>query len=414
MTDRRAAAREAWLYVLPLIEIAALRTVSQAAGTPLNSFGMMRRLADHRARAVTTPNNDTFYATCQIDLTNGPVTLTIPPSGDRYLSLQLMDAWSNSFAVLGTRTTGNDGGTYTLVGPTDAAEGRNVVRSPTRHVWALARILVEGPHDLEAAAVVQGGFSAQGPQAAPAPDYARRHDGWATYFASADRLMALNPPPMTDGALLKRIAPLGLGEGTFDPSRFNPDEQAEIEAGVGEARKAVRGGGGLSGSHFIEGWAYPASKLGDFGQDYHFRAVVALGGLAALPLVEATYLRAGAPGGGGEFDGLKAWRLHIPADRAIPVNAFWSLSMYEITPERQFYFTDNPLNRYAIGDRTAGLRWNDDGSLDLWIGHESPGLERESNWLPAPAGPFALFMRAYLPRPELLDGRYRLPAVVAA
>ena len=414
VTDLRAAAREAWLYVLPLIEIAALRTVSQAAGTPLNAFGMMRRLADHRARGVTTPNNDTFYATCQIDLTNGPVTLTVPPSGDRYLSLQLMDAWSNSFAVLGTRTTGNDGGVYPLAPPEAAAEGRHVVRSPTRHVWALARILVEGPHDLEAAQAVQGGFSAQGPAADPAPQYARRNEPWQAYFASADRLMALNPPPVTDLALLSRIAPLGLGEGGFDPDRFSAAEQAEIAAGVEDARKAVRGGGGLSGANFIEGWSYPAAKLGDFGQDYHLRAVVALGGLAALPLVEATYLRAGAPGGGGEFDGLRSWRLHIPADRAIPVNAFWSLSMYEITPERQFYFTDNPLGRYAIGDRTAGLKWNGDGSLDLWIGHESPGHERESNWLPAPAGPFAMFMRAYLPKPELLDGRYRLPAVQEA
>jgi hypothetical protein len=414
MTDLRAAAREAWLYTLPLIEIAAIRSVGQAVGTPLNSFGMMRRLADHKARAVTTPNNDTLYATCQIDLTGGPVTLTIPPSGDRYVSLQLMDAWSNSFAVLGTRTTGNDGGVYTLVGPTEAAEGRNVVRAPTRHVWALARILVDGPHDLDAAAVVQGGFSAQGPQATPAAQHAKRRDGWADYFTSADALMALNPPPATDGAVLKRIAPLGLGQGSFDPDRFSADEAAQIEAGVEEARKAARGGGGLSGNTFIEGWAYPASKLGDFGQDYHFRAVVALGGLAALPLAEATYLRAGAPGGGGAFDGTRNWRLHLPADRQIPVGSFWSLSMYEITPEGQFYFTDNPLGRYAIGDRTPGLTWNADGSLDLWIGHEPPHPDHEGNWLPAPAGPFALFLRGYLPRPELLDGRYRVPAVVEA
>lgn len=414
MTDLKAAAREAWLYALPLIEIAAVRSLGALAGSQPNTFGMMRKLADHRARAVTTPNNDTLYASAQLDLSSGSVTLTVPPSGDRYVSLQLMDAYSNSFCLLGTRTTGGGGGTYTLVGPEEAAQGRNVVRAPTNHVWALGRILVDGPHDLEAAQAVQGGFSAQGPEVAPFASHARRGDDWRDYFASADALMTLNPPPVTDGAVLERIAPLGLGQGRFDAGRFSEAEAAEIAAGVEEAKTAARGGGGLSGAAFIEGWAYPASNLGDFRQDYAFRAVVALGGLAALPLVEATYLRAGAPGGGGTFDGTRAWHLHIPADKAIPVNSFWSLSMYEITPERQFFFTDNPLGRYAIGDRTPGLRWNDDGSLDIWIGHESPGPERESNWLPAPSGPFALFMRGYLPKPELLDGRYRLPPVVEA
>lgn len=414
MTDLRAAARDAWLYTLPLLEIAAVRTRGQAVGSAMNTFSSMRNLADHRQRTVTTPNNDTLYATAQLDLSNGPVTLTVPASGDRYVSLQLMDAWSNSFCLLGTRTTGNGGGVYTLVGPEEAASGRQVIRSPTRHVWALARILVDGPHDLDAARVVQGGFSAQGPDVPPAATYARRTDSWADYFASADALMAANPPPVTDLGLLRAIAPLGLGEGRFDAGRFSAAEAALIEAGVEEARQAVRGGGGLSGTNFIDGWAYPAASLGDFRQDYGFRAVVALGGLAALPLVEATYLRAGAPEGGGIFDGTRTWRLHLPADRQIPVNSFWSLSLYEATPERQFFFTDNPLNRYAIGDRTPGLTRNADGSLDLWIGHASPGPERECNWLPAPAGPFALFMRGYLPRPELLDGRYRLPPVVEA
>lgn len=414
MSDLRTAARDAWLYVLPLIEIAAVRGRGLMVGSPMNVFASMRNLADHRSRAVTTPNNDTLYATAQLDLSAGPVTLTVPPSGERYVSLQLMDAWSNSFCLLGTRTTGDSGGVFTLVGPEEAAQGRNVIRAPTRHVWALARILVDGPHDLEAARIVQGGFSAQGPEVPPPPDPARRGDGWAAYFASADALMAANPPPVTDLALRRRIAPLGLGEGRFDAARFTPEEAALIEAGVEDARKAVRGGGGLSGTNFVDGWAYPAANLGDFRQDYGFRAVVALGGLAALPLVEATYLRAGAPEGGGVFDGTRNWRLHLPADRRIPVDGFWSLSLYEVTPERQFFFTDNPLNRYVIGDRTPGLTWNDDGSLDLWIGHERPDPARESNWLPAPAGPFALFMRGYLPRPELLDGRYRLPAVAAA
>ena len=125
-------------------------------------------------------------------------------------------------------------------------------------------------------------------------------------------------------------------------------------------------------------------------------------------------MRAEGEGPDHLYDGTKAWRLHFPAGQPIPVDSFWSLSLYEATPEGQFFFADNPLNRYAIGDRTPGLVANDDGSLDIWIGHENPGPEQAPNWLPAPAGPFALFMRCYLPKPELLEGSYRLPPVAPA
>ncbi|MFZ5720902.1 MAG: DUF1254 domain-containing protein [Pseudomonadota bacterium] len=412
MSDLRTAAREAWIYTLPLVEVATTRQRGQAVGHRMGVFAHVRHLANHRHRAVTTPNNDTLYSTAQLDLSVGPVTITLPAAGDRYLSLALMDAYTNNFAVLGTRTTGPDGGTFRLVGPADAAEGWNVIRAPTNHVWALARILVDGPHDLEAAREVQAGLSLQGPPCeAPGP-YAPRSGDWRAYFESAARLMAANPPPATDLAILRTMAPLGLAEG-FDPGRFSVAEAAEIEAGVAEARKAVRGGGGLAGTNFIEGWSYPSARLGDFEQDYLYRAAVALGGLAALPPAEAMYMRAAAPDGRALFDGMRSWRLSFPADRALPVNSFWSLSLYEATEDGQFFFADNPLDRYAIGDRTPGLTTNADGSVDIWIGHESPGAEREGNWLPAPAGPFALFMRAYLPKPELLDGRYRLPPVEA-
>lgn len=413
MSDLRAAAREAYGYVLPLIEIAAVRARGLAVGSPMNAFASMRHLASHRSRAVTTPNNDTLYATAQLDLSEGPITLTVPASGERYVSLQLMDAWSNSFAVLGTRTTGPDGGTFRLVGPGDpATPAPDLIRSPTRHVWALARILVTGPQDLEAARLVQAGFTAQGP-AAPEPMVcARRSDPWPDYFASADALMAANPPPATDLALLRRIAPLGLGEGRFDPSAFSAEQAQAIAEGVEAARGAIRHAGGLAGGAVVDGWAYPLPALGDFRQDYGLRASVALSGLAALPLVEASYPQAKGPDG-GLFDGHRRWRLHLPADRQPPCGSFWSLSLYEATPDGQFFFTDNPLERYALGDRSPGLVWNPDGSLDLWMSHDSPGPEREANWLPAPAGPFTLFLRAYLPRPELLDGRYRLPAVEA-
>ncbi|MDP3856110.1 DUF1254 domain-containing protein [Phenylobacterium sp.] len=401
----RAAAMEAWIYGLPLIEMAMTRQNRAGFGGAQNVFGHMRDLADHRMRAVTTPNNDTLYTSAQIDLTQGPVTITLPRSGERYLSLALMDAYTNNFAILGTRTTGPDGGTFRLIGPWDAAEPGDAIRSPTPWVWALARILVDGPDDLEAARAVQSGISLQGP---PGPaigqSFARRAAPWRDYFASLDALMTLNPPPATDRAILSRMAPLGVGAG-FTPDRFSDAEVAEIEAGVADARVGFTRG--AFGS-VIDGWSYPRAELGDFGQNYAYRGLVAVAGLAALPPVEAMYIRAIGKGR-GVFDGLRDWRLHFPAGELPPVEAFWSLSIYEATPDGQFFFAENPLGRYAIGDRTEGLEINEDGSLDIWIGSRRPA--RDSNWLPAPEGPFGLFFRAYFPKPALQDGSWRLRAL---
>jgi hypothetical protein len=411
--DLKAVAREAWLYVLPLIEVANADIMGLRADTAPNTLVHVRDLVDHRFRDITTPNNDTLYSTAKIDLSQGPVSLTLPASGERYLSLALMDAYTNNFAILGTRTTGPDGGVFTLIGPNEQARGgAGELRAPTNQVWALARVLIDGPEDLEAARAVQSGLSIQGPEAAPPPKPASRRDPWPAYFASAAQLLAANPPPATDRAILRRIAPLGLTDG-FDAGRFSEAEAAQIEAGVAEAVHDARRGG-LGGASFVDGWSYPNSALGDFGQQYGFRAAVALSGLAALPPVEAMYMRARGHLPRALFDGTRMWRLHFAADRMIPVDGFWSLTLYEPTDDGQYFFADNRLSRYSIGDRTAGLTHNADGSLDIWIGAESPGEGLEGNWLPAPAGPFALFMRAYMPRAELRGGRYRLPPVEEA
>ena len=202
--DLKTQARDAWLYALPLIEIAQFRQRGAGFGMKLNTFFHNKNLADHRARAVTTPNNDTLYASGQIDLSAGPVTITLPGAGERYISLQLMDAYSNSFAVPGTRTTGPEAITIRLIGPNEAAEGEGVIRSPTNHVWALARVLVDGPHDLEAARAVLGGVSMQGPAVEHRTGFADRRADWRAYFDSAFELMKLNPPPVTDQAILRR------------------------------------------------------------------------------------------------------------------------------------------------------------------------------------------------------------------
>lgn len=403
--ELKAAAREAWLYALPLIEVAVTRDNIVRQGGKLNRFNHVTALADHRVRFVTTPNCDTLYSSAHIDLSEGPVSLSLPASGARYLSVALMDAYTNNFAVLGTRTTGPDGGSFTLIGPDAAAPKTGfVVRSPTARVWALARTGVSSAADLQAARAVQSGLVLHGPDVQPKPISATRAASFRDYFASVSALLAVDRPPATDLALLRRVGALQLE--SFDAARFSSDESAAIEAGVQEAKEIVRGAG--AAGHAVDGWFYPGADLGNFHQNYVFRAVIALAALAALPNEEAVYLRAAGPDH-GLYDGTKTWRLRFPAGGLPPAHSFWSLSLYEATPDGQFFFTDNPIDRYAIGDRTVGLQYDSDGALEIVIAPDSPG--EGVNWLPSPRGPFALFLRAYFPDPKLLNGGYRVPPV---
>lgn len=410
--DLRGAAREAFIYCLPLIEMAAARDRmlhDKGSGQPagINAFKPTRQLVGPKNRTITTPNNDTLYSNAWLDLTKGAVTLTIPPSADRYVSVAVLNMYSDNDAILGTRTTGNQGGRYTLVGPGQPGSGPGVVRVATPHAWVLARILNDGPADLAAAHQVQDGFVLKGPSGAEPPVYATRKAPWRDYFGSAQRLLASDPPPATDGLVLRRMAGLGLHpRGAFDPSRLDAAAVGEIEAGLAEAMPAALR---ASAPNVVQGWTYPKSDIGAFGQDYDFRATVAVGGLAALTPHEAMYLRpVGDKGPGSALNG--AYRLSFAVGKLPPVESFWSITMYEATSDGQFFLTENALNRYSIGDRTAGLKKNADGSLDIWIGRADPGGEKTANWLPAPAkGPFSISLRAYLPKSDLLDGRWRAP-----
>jgi len=406
----RSAAREAWLYTLPLMEVAALRSRSIALGARLNWFRHARHLADHRSRAAPAPNNDTLYSSAHIDLTGGPVAITLPELGSRYLSLQLMDAFTNTIAVLGSRTTGSECLTFQLVGPDDAAPPGPCIRSPTRHVWALARVLVDGPADLDAARAVQDQLSIGASPAVDAPTRSSRQAPWQDYFAAADQLLTTDRPPLSDLTLFQRISPLGLGEGRFNAADFSSGEVAEIEAGVSEAKSLVKR---AHPSAVIDGWTYPHPEVGDFRQNYHLRASTAVRGLAALPTSEAMVMFAAAPPG-EVLDGCKPWRLSFARDAAPPTHAFWSLSVYEITPDGQLFFADNAIGRFSIGNRTSGLRTSGDGSLNIWIGHEPPDVALQSNWLPTPPGPFSLALRAYLPQRSMIEGGWLAPPLTPA
>lgn len=408
--DLEDAAAEAWIYGVMLIENAQSR--SSAAPARPNTLIHAYELTTVKTQWVTTPNNDTLYSRAWIDLNGGPVTLEMPASGERYVSYAFMDMYGTNFAILGARTTGREARKVTLVGPLDKTTDKLAIRSPTPWVWLLIRTLIDGEADRPAANGLQNRMKLTGPKRPPAKDYAKRDAPWDKYFATVQALLIENPPPLEDMTFFQRVKKLGIGPtGGFDAGAFSATDIAKIEQGIAKGRAAVIGK--RSGS-VRNGWMYPRSNLGAFGQDYLFRAQVAVGGLAALTLVEATYLRPVYSDGGFLWPSDRPWLLRFEKDSLPPVDAFWSLTAYERTDAGAFYFFDNPINRYAIGDRTPGLKYGADGSLEIYIQRNDPGGAKSSNWLPSPpAKPLALNMRFYLPKAPVLDGAYTMPAIVA-
>ena len=402
------AARNAWIYGLALIENAKSRADVLKRGKP-NTVVHEGKLVDASWRDVTTPNNDTLYSRSWINLTEGPVEIQVPKGGDRYVSVALMDMYMNNFAILGTRTTGNDGGTYKLVGPKDPIEDAFTIRAPTPWVWSTLRVLVNGPQDLDTARSIQNKFKVTGPAADFPPEYAERSAPWQEFLTSVQKLVLENPPPVTDERYFETMSPLGLSmSGGFDPSRFDETQSAEIDAGFLAAKKWLRSAG--RPGPVINNWSYPKATLGDFGDDFLYRAQVAIAGLGALPMVEAMYLRPVSDSGNPNFDSNKVWRLILPGSALPPVDAFWSLSMYEQTPEGQYFFVDNPLDRYVIGDRSPDLVRMEDGGIDIWMSRTPPPANIQTNWLPTPAErPFSVFFRGYLPKDEFMSWEYKMP-----
>lgn len=408
-SELAAAAREAWLYGLMPIENAQAR--SRVLGrTPANTLFHARKPMTVKTQIVTATNTDTLYSRAWLDLSKGPVRLGIPETGSRYASYAMMDMYGTNFAILGTRTTGGRAQTVTIIGPDAATPDPLAIRSPTRWMWLQIRMLIENEADAPAVNALQDAIRLDAPAAeAPRPRAGRDAD-WDQYFSDLQALLIENPPPATDLGFFDRIAPLGLGPtGGFDPARFSDAQVSEIKAGITAGRAHILGArSGLAAN----GWLYPKTDLGDFKQDYLYRAEIAVEGLAALPVVEASYLRPFTEEGHIYLPPGKSWLLRLGPDELPPVDGFWSLTAYRRTPDGQFMLIDNEIDRYAIRDRTPGLVYGPDGSLEIVISPRRPS--NPANWLPAPAdAPLGMLFRAYLPREELIDGRYRLPALRA-
>ncbi|MBP6900278.1 MAG: DUF1254 domain-containing protein [Burkholderiaceae bacterium] len=421
----QALVEQAVEYALPLQVIAATRwrAVADAANPERhapNTLKHLRRLADHRSRWITAPNNDTLYSNAWLDLSAGPLRLRVAtqPAG-RYWSIALMDAFSNHFAMLGQRLDGCGPVDVLIAGPRDhdvdtAGPATRVIRAPGDDAWLFARCLVDGPEDLPQAHAMQDRITLHPTVDAllPLPGAPGALDDPPAFLATVNALLARNPAPAADAPLLQRCARIGLCPGQTDVwSRLDEPVRAAWTAHMDGAMARVRLQG-AQGRRNFQGWIAAAADIGNFGCNYALRASVALGGLGALEPDEAMYFVCYADADGAALDGRHRYRLELPA-QGIPTDSFWSFTMYQATPDGRRFFVDNPIGRYAIGNRTPGLHWADDGSLALLLQQAAPdGPAALANWLPAPASGFQIALRCYLPRAELRQGLAAMPRIV--
>jgi len=434
-------ARRAAIYLFPVYEMYRTRwnaTVNEKnpARNKLNRFLHVPALATWRSRAVTTPNADTLYSSAWLDLSVEPVFLTVPDMGGRYYSFALMSLFTDNFACVSRRLDGNRPKPRMIVGPSwkgVADHDVELVRAPTNSVWLLGRILVDGSPDQETVWTLQSRTLLESPdmrnerrileiqelmrqRSTPPPEPVA---DWPPInpndpfdlFEVGMRALGESPLAEHDKTVLEDFAPLRLRPGRkYDLRAFSETEREAIKRGIARARDEIRKPGRRFGT-IVNGWRYPQRNLGNFGDDYLYRAVIALTALAALEVAEATYLICGSDAEGQPFDGRNRYVLRFEPGKLPPAKAFWSLSMYELTAEGRAFFTDNPISRYAIGDRTRGLVHGPDGSLEIHLQHDRPDEGRETNWLPAPAGPMRLVLRAYEPAKSLIDATWQAPAV---
>jgi hypothetical protein len=423
-TSQVTAADQAYTYTIPIFKFYATQRAYIAQGIPPNYFVNATTLADATERTVTKPNHDTLYSIAWIKLDNGPLEVDTPDSGTRYFSLAFMDAYTNVFAVHGTRVDGGVAQRLWLVGPGwsgDAPAGTVLVQSQTNSVWALGRTYVDGtPEDYPLAYALQAQLKIVFPEGTSPLPYsgldleppAPPSGFWPGYFTYVDQLLTQNPPPAADDSFLAAgPETIGVGPGLiYENFQVDP---AQIDQGASAALlRASTPNLALTST----GWAHATEDVGNYGTNYDLRAQEALTAFGVLPDAEAVYFIATAAAAtpSSPLDGNTVYQVVFPAGQLPPTNAFWSLTLYEGTDQSQAYFYDNPDNIYAISWPASHPALNADGSLTLTISNVKPADVPMTNWLPAPAGPYNLQLRDYLPTDDVLSGTWEPPAIVAA
>ena len=432
-------ATDAYVYGYPLVTVdMTRRVVTNVAApvglrAPMGQFAVAREYPTAAFKDVTAPNADTLYSSAFLDLSKEPYILSLPDAHGRYYLFPMLDGWTTVFQVPGKRTTGTNAQKYAITGPGWSGtlpDGVTQYKSPTSMVWIIGRIYCTGtPKDYAAVHKMQNEItlvplSGYGkPYTPPAGTVDPSIDmktavreqvnalDVAAYFNLLAQLMKDNPPSADDAPMVARIAKIGIVPGhPFDLTKLSPDAQNALKAvpkaAFGKIMSYFKDAG-----KFENGWVF-TTKAGIYGTDYRDRALVTAVGLGANRPQDAVYPISEADADAKPYSGANKYVMHFDKGQMPPTKGFWSLTMYNA----EYFFVDNPLNRYTLSARNK-LKQNANGSVDLYIQHENPGSDKESNWLPAPADKFILMLRMYWPRetpPSLLDGTWKPPAVKMA
>lgn len=427
---------DAYVYAYPLVTMEytrrALTNTEKPEGTkaPMGQFVRMREYPNASFKDVTAPNADTLYTQAWFDVSKEPWIVSFPNMKGRYALFPMLSGWTDVFQVPGKRTTGTGAQKYAITGPGWSGTlpaGVTEYKSPTGMVWLLGRIYCTGtPQDYKAVHELQdkitavplssygkaytpesGSVDASLDSKKSVRDRVHELEGNA-YFKLFAELLKTNPPTANDAPLVATLAKIGIVPGQdFDASKLGSAIAKAVAGAPKPAQETIMGHFKEAGT-FENSWIF-TTKTGVYGTDYLQRALITAIGLGANRPQDAVYPTSEADADGKPYSGANKYVMHFNKGEMPPVDGFWSLTMYNA----EYFFVDNPLNRYNVSSRSK-FKPNADGSVNVYIQNESPGKDKEANWLPAPNDKFVLMLRLYWPKekpPSIIDGSWKIPPV---
>ncbi len=432
LEEARAIAKEAYIYGFPIVDNRRIQhEYSVDRGSPeykgpCNQIINVPRVYTPADKTIQTPNSDTPYSFVGLDLRAEPIVFTVPPiEKERYWSLQLIDLYTHNFDYLGSRATGNDGGSFAIAGPNWSGETpadiKKVIRCETEMASALFRTQLYDPSDLENVKTIQQQYRVQplsaflgqpAPEPAPAIDFPKpltpkEQRTSIKFFDLLNFYLQFCPPHPSEVELMERFAKLGIGAGKDFSAGLSPELKQAAEDGIADAWKVFDENKRVN---VDTGKLTAADGFGtrEFLQNnYLFRMTSAALGIYGNSKEEALYPAYYLDSEGQKLNGANRYTVRFEPGQLPPANSFWSITMYELPAS---LLVANPLDRYLINSpMLPQLKRDDDQGITLYIQNESPGADQESNWLPAPPGPFWVTVRLYWPKAEALNGTWKLP-----